>query len=112
MSLGFRCFFALGAAAAMAFAQNAPKGKQGNASAAQVYSTRCAFCHGADGSGDTTVGKNFKLRALASPEVQKMTDDQLFDLISKGKDKMPAFASLGNDTIHGLVAHIREFKKK
>ena len=110
-----RCLFALLAGAVLVWAQDGPHAKQGSNAAAEVYMRQCSFCHGADGSGNTPVGKNFKLRALGSAEVQQMSDDQLFDIINQGTAqgtaKMPAFGKLGHDTIHGLVAYVRGFKK-
>ena len=105
-----RCLFALLAGAALMWAQ-APQAKQTNNAAAEVYMRQCSFCHGADGAGNTPVGKNFKLRDLGSAEVQQMSEDELFDIINQGKGKMPAFGKLGHDTIHGLVEYVRAFKK-
>jgi mono/diheme cytochrome c family protein len=69
-----------------------------DAATATLFKTKCAICHGADGSGNTTTGKELKIKSLSSPEVQKMTDDQLLQLIMKGKDKIPPFEkSLGAD---------------
>jgi len=83
-----------------------------DAATATLFKTKCAICHGADGSGNTTKGKELKLKSLRSPEVQKLTDDQLFQTITKGKDKMPSFEkSLGADQRKALVAYIRTFKK-
>ena len=82
------------------------------ADAAATYKTKCASCHGADGAGQTAVGKKMNLKALGSAEVQGMSDDQLLAIISKGKAKMPAYEkSLGAATCKALVAHIRTFKK-
>jgi mono/diheme cytochrome c family protein len=80
--------------------------------AAGTFKARCATCHGADGSGNTAMGKKMKVRDLRSAEVQKQSDAELFNIISKGKAKMPAFGkSLGDDQIQQLVAHIRALKK-
>lgn len=78
---------------------------------AAVYKRQCASCHGGDGSGKTGPGKVFKLRDLRSAEVQSQSDEQLFDILNKGKGKMPAYANLGHDTLHGLVKHMREMAK-
>ena len=40
-------------------------------SGAEIYKARCSACHAASGAGDTMLGKNMKLRALGSPDVQK-----------------------------------------
>lgn len=78
-----------------------------------TFKTKCAACHGLDGSGSTPMGKSMKLRDLKSAEVQKQTDAQLLAIISKGKGKMPPFEkSLGADTCKALVGHMRELAKK
>jgi mono/diheme cytochrome c family protein len=81
--------------------------------AVKLYQTKCAGCHGPDGSGSTPVGKALKLRSFQDPEVQKMTDAELTTLIAKGKDKMPGFEkTLKPDQIKSLVMHTRELMKK
>ena len=77
-----------------------------------TFKAKCAVCHAADGSGNTPTGKTMKVRDLRSAEVQKNTGDQLSDIISKGKGKMPAYGkSLSSDLIKQLVTHIRTLKK-
>ncbi len=44
------------------------------ADAAANYKAKCAMCHGADGKGDTPVGKKMGMHDFASPEVQKASD--------------------------------------
>jgi mono/diheme cytochrome c family protein len=79
---------------------------------ADTYKTKCSACHGASGTGETMLGKNLKLRSLASPEVQEQSDDELFTIISKGKNRMPPFdRKLSKDQIRDLVKHIRSLKK-
>jgi len=82
-------------------------------SGADTYKTKCSACHGADGAGDTTMlGKNLKLRALGSPDVQKQSDDEFATIISKGKNRMPPFdGRLSKDQIRDLVKYIRSLKK-
>ncbi len=80
--------------------------------AATIYKRQCASCHGQDGSGKTGVGKTFKLRDLRSPEVQSQTDTQLFDVVAKGKGKMPSYINnLGKANIEALVAYMRQMAK-
>jgi mono/diheme cytochrome c family protein len=83
-------------------------------SAAYNYKAHCSACHGATGAGDTMIGKNLKLRPLSSPELQALSDEELFAIISKGKGKgrMPAFERrLTKDQINDLVKYIRSLKK-
>ncbi len=53
------------------------------------------------------------IRDLASPDVQKMSDDELTTVIADGKDKMPSYKkSLKPEQIKDLVAYIRSLAKK
>ena len=82
-------------------------------SGAALFKSKCASCHGADGKGDTTVGKALKLRDLGSDDVQKQTDAELTDITTNGKNKMPAYkGKLTDDQIKQLVAFMRTLKKK
>jgi cytochrome c6 len=81
--------------------------------AAETYKTKCASCHGPDGSGQTAVGKSMKIRDLRSAEVQKQTDADLEKIITDGKGKMPAYkAKLSVADIASLVAYVRGVAKK
>lgn len=82
------------------------------ADGAAIYKAKCASCHGADGKGQSPMGKKMNLRDLGSPEVQKQTDKELYDWTADGKGKMPAYKDkLSADEIKALVAHMRTFKK-
>lgn len=76
--------------------------------AAGTYKAKCSMCHGADGKGGKMGTRDF-----ASPEVQKETDAQLTEIITKGKGKMPSYEGKLKDTeIKDLVAYIRGLAKK
>jgi len=78
-----------------------------------LFKTKCAMCHGADGKGDSPMGKRMNVRDLSSAEVQKQTDAELTTIITKGKGKMPAFGEkLTAEQTGQLVTQIREFGKK
>jgi mono/diheme cytochrome c family protein len=58
------------------------------------------------------LGKNLKLRSLASPEVQNQSDSQLAAITSQGKNKMPAYErKLSKDQIAAVVKYIRSLKQ-
>ena len=81
------------------------------AAGAETYITKCAACHGTDGSGATPMGKKFKLRDLRSADVQKQSDHDLENVIAKGKPPMPVFEkTLDAAKIQELVAYIRSIK--
>ncbi|HET8774157.1 MAG TPA: cytochrome c [Thermoanaerobaculia bacterium] len=82
------------------------------ADGAALYKSKCAMCHGPDGAGQTTMGKNMKLRDLRSADVQKQTDAELVKWIADGKGKMPAYkGKMTPDEINAVVAFIRTMKK-
>ena len=79
----------------------------------QLYKTKCAACHGADGKGQTPAGKANQLRDLGSADAQKQSDADLTAVIANGKNKMPAYGkSLKPEQLKELVAYIRSFVKK
>ena len=83
-----------------------------NATVVATYRTKCAVCHGPDGSG-SEVGKSMKVPDLRSPVVQTLPNAQLAQIISDGKGGMPSFKnSLTETQIHALVAHIRSLRQK
>ncbi len=67
------------------------------------------MCHGDDGTG-TDAGKSLGVPDLSSDEVQKLSDDMLFDVISNGKNNMPVFKDqLSADEIRAAISHVRTF---
>lgn len=77
-----------------------------------TYKAKCAMCHGADGTGNTPVGKSMKLRSLKSPEDVKATDAELFKQTKEGVGKMQGYAGKLTDAqIKDVVAHIRALQK-
>ncbi len=79
---------------------------------AETYKARCSACHGANGSGETMLGKNLKVRPLGSDDVQNKSDDEIAAIISKGKKRMPPFGGkLSKDQIRDVVKYIRLLKK-
>jgi cytochrome c6 len=89
----------------------ADPGPDGAASGA-TFRTKCAMCHGTDGSG-SPVGKSMNAPDLRSPVVQKLSSAELTQVIANGRGGMPSFKnSLSEDEIHALVAHIRSLRPK
>jgi len=78
-----------------------------------LFKSKCAMCHGADGAGQTAMGKALKIPDLHSADVQKRSDAELTEIISKGKNKMPAYdTKLNKEQISKLVGCIRDLAKK
>jgi mono/diheme cytochrome c family protein len=78
--------------------------------ASALFKSKCAGCHSADGTGSAT-GKKMGAHDFTSAEVQKMSDAELADTITNGKNKMPEYGSLKPEEVKGLVAYIRTLKK-
>jgi len=82
-------------------------------SGSDIFKTRCAVCHGVDGSGHTTQGKKLKTPDLRSDEVQKLADDKLLEIIRHGKGEMPAFQKkLSQESIQQVIIHLRNLSAK
>ena len=82
-----------------------------HAQSADLFKSKCAMCHGADGSG-AAMGKKMGAHDFTAAEVQKMSDAELTETITNGKNKMPKYGDkLKPEEIKGLVAYIRTLKK-
>jgi mono/diheme cytochrome c family protein len=77
-----------------------------------TYKAKCAMCHGADGTGNTPIGRNMKLRSLKSPEDVKATDAELFKQTKDGVGRMQGYAGKLTDAqIKDVVTYIRTLQK-
>jgi mono/diheme cytochrome c family protein len=83
------------------------------ATAQDVYLDKCSVCHGQDGAGNTAKGRKLKVKNVRSPEVQKLTEAEMIDIVAKGKGKdMDGFEKeLGADMVKQLVAFYRSLAK-
>lgn len=81
------------------------------------YDKHCTKCHGADGKGDTKMGKKSGAKDYTDPKVQaELKDDKAFKSIKEGqkdgdKTLMKPAEGLSDEEIKALVQHIRSFKK-
>ena len=90
----------------------------GAADVAELYEKTCVKCHGADGKGDTKMGKKVNVKDLTDAKFQaSFTDEQAFKTIKEGKKdqegkvQMKAIEGATDDEIKALVARVRTFKK-
>jgi len=80
------------------------------------WDKNCKKCHGADGKGQTAMGKKLELKDLTDAKYQaSFTDAQATKAIKEGikdgdKTKMKAAEGLSDDDIKALVAKCRSFK--
>jgi cytochrome c oxidase cbb3-type subunit 3 len=86
---------------------------QKDTGASVLFEKHCDTCHGKDGQAKTFKAKFNHARNLTDPKWQgEVTDERLFNSISNGKGKMPAWGKkLSEAQINALVAYVRKLKK-
>lgn len=79
---------------------------------AALFNRQCAQCHGRDGRAKTKRGRQTHTRDITTAEWQDdVSDERIFNSISRGKGKMPAFKKLSDSNIDALVAYVRRLRK-
>lgn len=75
----------------------------------QVFASNCVGCHGLDGTGSQRAPN-----IVSNPQVQKLSADELFRIVSEGVPGtgMPAFKRLGRAAINSTVAYVRSLQGK
>jgi len=75
-----------------------------------IFKTNCARCHNSDGSGDTFFGRKYKVPDLRSAAVQKLSDKELTEIITRGKNRMPTWEKkLTKEDIAKVLSVVRAF---
>jgi cytochrome c6 len=100
-------------AGAVGFLGSSARANSPASDAAGTYNSKCAKCHGRDGRSKTTRGRLTHSRDLTSGEWQNdVSDERIYNSISNGKGKMPAFKkSLTDSQIDELVNYVRRLRK-
>ncbi|SRR6266496_4148253 len=84
-----------------------------SSSGENIFRAKCAVCHGVDGSGRTPNGKKLKVPDLRSNQVQKLPDDELFDVIMNGKGYMPPFEKkMSTDKLQQVIIYVKSLDGK
>jgi mono/diheme cytochrome c family protein len=109
MNAIIRKALALGAALAIAAVLTTSAVAQGGA---DLYKTKCASCHGADGTA-SAIGVKMGAKNFSDPDVAKSTDATWTDITTNGKAKMPGYkGKLTDDQIKDLVKFVRTLATK
>jgi len=92
--------------ATAAFAANAKAGQA-------IYDKSCKSCHGADGTPNAAVAKMMKvdMKDLKSSEVQALSDEDMKEIINKGKGKMKPVKTVSGPALEDVIAYVRSLKK-
>lgn len=86
------------------------------AKAKSLYQIDCAMCHGDNGNGKTDLAASMGLTLEDWSDAKTLAgkpDKDLFDVIRKGKDKMPPEVEgrAKDDMVWNLIIYIRAFGK-
>jgi mono/diheme cytochrome c family protein len=106
-ALAVICIISLLSAASPSFAAgDAAAGKE-------IFSKKCASCHGAAGEGKESVAKTLKvtIRPLAAKEVQAKSDEELKKNFLEGIGKMKGVTGTDAKGADDVVAYVRTLKK-
>ena len=81
----------------------------------QQFDVFCAVCHGADGSGHSVMAANMPDMApppLTAPDARGRSDDELLDIVSHGKRRMPGYDwALTDVERRAVVAYVRTLQQ-
>ena len=79
-----------------------------------LYKQKCSKCHGADGSGETSLGRIFGTPDFTDPAwwAKHPNSGELLGIITRGKKNMPAFGKkLTKAQIASLADYVQRFKR-
>jgi mono/diheme cytochrome c family protein len=86
------------------------------AEARKFFGYNCAMCHGKDGSGKGDLAQDMKLELhdwRDASSIEKMTDGELFWIITNGKGKMPGNGEREKENMRWKYVNlVRSFGKK
>jgi len=84
----------------------------GQASGEAIYKQKCFSCHGVGGLANSGVGKIMKVKPITDPDVRKMSEAEMIEVVRKGGGRMEAYkGSLTEDQIKATVEYYRSFLK-
>ncbi len=93
-----------------------PPAAEGLAEARKLFGYNCAMCHGKEGDGKGDLAADMKLQLndwRDASSIEKMTDGELFWIISNGKGKMLGEGDRTSEKIRwNFVNLVRSFGKK
>lgn len=88
--------------------RNEDVAEQSKGSIKNVYLNNCARCHGADGRGETELGRLYGATDLTVRKIKKMSGKKMTSIIQNGYGSMPAFKKkLSSKDISALVGYVR-----
>jgi mono/diheme cytochrome c family protein len=104
MQIKFRFLAAL--TLALAFAGSMAYAEDG----ASLYKTKCASCHGANGTPNPGMAKMMGIKPANDPAVKKLSEAQVAAIVKGGKGKMKPVAGLNDGQVKAVVAYYKGLK--
>jgi mono/diheme cytochrome c family protein len=92
---------AVSMAGAMSFAQS---------SGAAIYQSKCQACHGATGTPSPGMAKMMGIPAASSPDVKKLSVEQIEAVVKNGKAKMRPIAGLNDAQVKAVAEYFKTLK--
>jgi mono/diheme cytochrome c family protein len=107
MNSSFRSSVVLAAVASLACA-----GSFAQSSGEALYNQKCLKCHGSSGLANSGIGQIMKVKPITDPEVKKLTEAEMIEMVRHGAGKMQSYQGELSDTqIKGAVDYLRTFIK-
>jgi mono/diheme cytochrome c family protein len=107
MTNTFRSFITFAVAASFACASVLAQ-----SSGETIYKQRCLNCHGANGLAGSGIGKIMKVKPVTDPDVIKLTEPEMIQMVRLGSGKMQPYKSdLTDVQIKISVDYFRTFLK-
>jgi mono/diheme cytochrome c family protein len=77
-----------------------------------IYKQRCLNCHGTNGLANSGIGKIMKVKPVTDPEVMKLTEPEMTQMVRVGGGRMQVYkGDLTDAQIKGSVDYFRTFMK-
>ena len=92
---------ALAMAGTMSFAQT---------SGEAVYKSKCQMCHGASGTPNPGMAKMMGIKPASSPEIKKLSLEQIEAAVKSGKGKMHAIGGLSDAQAKAVAEYFKSLK--
>ena len=77
-----------------------------------LYTEKCQACHGPTGLADSGIGKVMHVKPIADPEIKKLSEAEMIQMVRAGDGKMqPYTGELSDAQIKAAVDYLRSFVK-
>lgn len=75
-----------------------------------IYKSRCASCHGANGTPSAGMAKMLGIKPASDPEIKKLSVEQIESTVKNGKGKMKPVSGLSVAQIRAVAEYFKTLK--